>query len=208
MALLKEYRAFRRTQGDLPHTIELSKETLPSSLNANDVLIKIHAVSLNYRDVAMLDGKYPVEVKAGGIPASDCAATVVSVGDAVKDFKKGDYVSPIFNLTNLTGLEDDVMQALGGDVEGVLRDYAVCLAEVLVHLPKRLSHNEVCHILGRIEKRVDCVMTTLPGFDPHMRRRNSLDSPELAGIHGHNPERFSPRRVFATICNPELHSRR
>ncbi|KAK5173658.1 uncharacterized protein LTR77_002339 [Saxophila tyrrhenica] len=142
MPLPTEYRAYRRTHGDLPRTIELSKETLPTELAAHEVLIKILAVSLNYRDVAMLDGKYPVEVQDRGIPASDCAAEVVAVGSGVKDFRQGDYVTPIFNLTELTGLEDERMQALGGDVPGVLREYAVFGREVLVKLPKALSAEE------------------------------------------------------------------
>ncbi|CAK1362788.1 Zinc-type alcohol dehydrogenase-like protein [Cercospora beticola] len=142
MALPTTYRAFRRTEGDLPHTIKLSEETLPQNIGSHDVLIKIHAVSLNYRDVAMLNGKYPVEVEDRGMPASDCAAEVVAVGSEVTNFKKGDHVAPIFNLSVLTGHEDDAMRALGGDVPGVLREYAVFDDSVLVHLPPHLSWEE------------------------------------------------------------------
>lgn len=151
MALPTTYRAFRRTEGDLPHTIQLSEETLPQNIEPHDVLIKIHAVSLNYRDVAMLNGKYPVEVEVRGIPASDCAAEVVAVGSDVTNFKKGDHVAPIFNLSVLTGHEDDAMQALGGDVPGVLREYAVFDESVLVHLPPHLSWEEVSHDSWRFD---------------------------------------------------------
>ncbi|PPJ56256.1 hypothetical protein CBER1_06355 [Cercospora berteroae] len=142
MALPTTYRAFRRTEGDLPHTVKLSEEKLPQTIEPHDVLIKFHAVSLNYRDVAMLNGKYPVEVEDRGIPASDCAAEVVAVGSDVTNFKKGDHVAPIFNLSSLTGHEDDGGKALGGDVPGVLREYAVFDESVLVHLPSHLSWEE------------------------------------------------------------------
>jgi NADPH:quinone reductase-like Zn-dependent oxidoreductase len=143
MALPKECRVFRRTTGPLPNTITASTEPLPSSLSAHEVLIQIHAVSLNYRDAAMLQGAYPVPVQDQGIPASDCAASVVAVGSEVKDFREGDYVAPIFNLGNVTGVEDEGNAALGGDAAGVLREYAVYEEKVLVKLPKHLSWEEV-----------------------------------------------------------------
>ncbi|KAK4955520.1 hypothetical protein LTR10_006459 [Elasticomyces elasticus] len=127
MALPTKHRSFRRATGELPHAITPSHETLPDRIGPNDVLIKIHAVSLNYRDVAMLHGKYPVPVIDRGVPTSDCAAEVVSIGTAVRGFEKGDH-------------------ALGGDVDGVLREYAVFNEEVLVQLPKYLSWEEASTI--------------------------------------------------------------
>ncbi|KAK5675000.1 hypothetical protein LTS10_012412 [Elasticomyces elasticus] len=146
MVLPTEYRGFRRTTGELPHGITLSQETLPEHLGPNDVLIKIHAVSLNYRDVAMLNGKYPVPVIDRGVPTSDCAAEVVGIGSAVRGFEKGDHVAPIFDIKNLSGQDDASMKALGGDVDGVLREYAVFNEEVLVQLPKYLSWEEASTI--------------------------------------------------------------
>ncbi|SCO92394.1 related to zinc-binding oxidoreductase [Fusarium oxysporum] len=135
---------FRRTGGDLPRTIEQSSEALPvpDELDSHEVLIKIHAVSLNFRDVAMLHGRYPVEVEKQGIPCSDCAAEVIAVGSAVQDFTIGDRVAPIFDVSNITGHEDEPSRALGGDVPGVLREYAVFQEKVLVHLPKHLTWEE------------------------------------------------------------------
>jgi NADPH:quinone reductase-like Zn-dependent oxidoreductase len=143
MALPTSYTAFRRTTGDLPRTIEQAKESLPQDLGPNDVLIKIRAVSLNYRDVGMLIGNYPAQVEDQGIPCSDCAAEVVAVGSAVGDFRVGDRVSPIFDLSNLTGTESTPMKALGGDQPGVLREYAVFEDRFLVHLPEYLTWEEV-----------------------------------------------------------------
>jgi NADPH:quinone reductase-like Zn-dependent oxidoreductase len=142
MSIPQSYKAFRRTADG--STVEMIVESLPSSLQPTQVLIRIHAVSLNYRDVAMMNGKYPVEVIDRGIPASDCAAEVITVGSGVKDFQAGDHVTVIFDLNNLTGTEDE-RRVLGGDVDGVLRQYAVFDQSVLVHLPKHLSWEEVSY---------------------------------------------------------------
>jgi NADPH:quinone reductase-like Zn-dependent oxidoreductase len=143
MPLPETYRAFRRTTGDLPRTIELSTENIPRELGPDDVLIKIHAVSLNFRDVAMLNGRYPMEAEERGIPCSDAAAEVVAIGSAVKDFSTGDHVSIIFDLNNITGYEDKSHCSLGSDTAGVLREYAIYQDKHLVHLPKYLPWEEV-----------------------------------------------------------------
>ncbi|KAH6631466.1 hypothetical protein F5144DRAFT_592470 [Chaetomium tenue] len=142
MTIPETYKAFRRTTGDLPRTIAPSTEKLPRELGPHDVLLKIHAVSLNFRDVGMLNGRYPMEVMERGIPASDAAAEVAATGTAVKDFAIGDHVSVIFDLGHLTGDSDDPGKALGGDVEGVLAEYAIFEDKYIVKLPKYLSWEE------------------------------------------------------------------
>ncbi|KAH8648852.1 hypothetical protein BGZ61DRAFT_547664 [Ilyonectria robusta] len=136
------YAAFRRTAGGLPRTIEPSTEMLQVDLSSHEVLIKIHAVSLNFRDVGMLHGRYPVEVEDRGIPCSDCAAEVVKTGPAVEGISVGDHVSPICDLGNLTGNDDTSINALGGDTAGVLREYAVYEDRYLVKIPEYLSWEE------------------------------------------------------------------
>lgn len=150
MPLPETYRSFRRTTGDLPRTIELSTEHVPTELGPNDVLIKIHAVSLNFRDVAMLNGRYPVEVEEQGIPCSDAAAEVVAIGSAVKELSTGDHVSVIFDLNNLTGSDDESHCSLGGDTAGVLREYAIYQDKHLVQLPKYLPWEEVRDVSSRV----------------------------------------------------------
>ncbi|KAJ5636078.1 alcohol dehydrogenase [Penicillium longicatenatum] len=87
MSLPDTTRAFRRTSGPIPRSLELITEKLPSTLQPDEVLVRVHAVSLNYRDVAMLHGKYPDTSIKKGIPASDCAAEVISTGSKVIQFK-------------------------------------------------------------------------------------------------------------------------
>ncbi|EGU84221.1 hypothetical protein FOPG_16207 [Fusarium oxysporum f. sp. conglutinans race 2 54008] len=146
MSLPETYRAFRRTTGDIPRTVELSIENVPRELGPNDVLIKIHAVSLNFRDVAMLNGLYPMGMEERGIPCSDAAAEVVAIGAAVKDFSTGDHVSVISDLNNIAGCEDEPLYGLGGDTAGVLREYAVYQDKHLVKLPQYLPWEEAATI--------------------------------------------------------------
>jgi NADPH:quinone reductase-like Zn-dependent oxidoreductase len=141
MSIPQSYKAFRRSLGPFPKTLELVTEQIPS-LNAHEVLIRIHAVTLNYRDVAKLDGTYPVGVIERGVPSSDCAAEVVAIGPEVDNFKIGDRVTPIFDLNNLNGTEETT-NALGGDTDGVLRQFAVFHQNVLLHFPEHLSWEEV-----------------------------------------------------------------
>ncbi|KFY91634.1 hypothetical protein V500_04564 [Pseudogymnoascus sp. VKM F-4518 (FW-2643)] len=77
-SIVQWQKAFWRSTGDTPTRLDLVTEAAPS-LKPNDVLIRIHAVSLNYRDVAMRHGIYPPPVIDANIPASDYAAKFVAV---------------------------------------------------------------------------------------------------------------------------------
>jgi NADPH:quinone reductase-like Zn-dependent oxidoreductase len=146
MSIPETYKAFRRTTGDIPRTISPTTEKLPRQLGPHDVLLKIHAVSLNFRDVAMINGRYPAEVIDRGIPCSDAAAEVAAIGNAVKDFAISDHVSVIFNLGRLTDNDDSPSQGLGGDIDGVLREYAIFEDKYIVKIPKHLSWEEAATI--------------------------------------------------------------
>ncbi|PLB53286.1 alcohol dehydrogenase [Aspergillus steynii IBT 23096] len=142
MSVPESYRAFRRGMGENTGTILPSVERIPP-LHSNEVLIRIHAVSLNYRDIGMLHGQYPVPVKDHGIPASDCAGEVIALGSEVSKVSLGDRVSPIFDLKYIDGVDPENQVAqLGGNVDGVLRQYAVFDESVLVRVPNHLSWAE------------------------------------------------------------------
>ncbi|KAJ3549422.1 hypothetical protein NM208_g527 [Fusarium decemcellulare] len=142
MSWPKTYSAFKRSGGALPQTLQASEESLPTELGAHDVLVKIHAVSLNFRDAGILHGRYPIPVQDGGIPCSDCAAEVIGKGSSVQGFEIGDRVAAIPDYGNLTGRDTTPMTGPGTDQAGVLRTYAVFEDNLLVHLPKHLSWEE------------------------------------------------------------------
>ncbi|KZL79301.1 alcohol dehydrogenase zinc-binding domain-containing protein [Colletotrichum incanum] len=142
MALPKTYTALRRSAEPAPYTLVPTTESLSLDLSNHDVLVKIHAVSLNFRDIMQQRGLDPHGVLTQGIPASDAAGEVVAIGSDVKDFKVGDRVSPSFFNNRFTDDDVEPPNGLGGAVPGVLTEYSVFEERALVHLPAHLSWEE------------------------------------------------------------------
>ncbi|KAB5566849.1 hypothetical protein GE09DRAFT_1284563 [Coniochaeta sp. 2T2.1] len=82
--------------------LQLQDAPIPK-LGDNDVLIKIHAASLNYRDLAIARGEYPRAISLPVVPASDGSGTVLAVGPRVTHWKKGDRVITLFNQAHQHG---------------------------------------------------------------------------------------------------------
>lgn len=108
------------------------------------VLVKLKAASLNYRDLLIITGRYPGMKSQGLIPVSDGAGVVAEVGAGVTRFASGDRVTGCFFETWLSGpmLPAHYDHALGGSVPGVLTEYRVFPAEALVATPAHLSDEE------------------------------------------------------------------
>ncbi|KAF7967419.1 hypothetical protein HWV62_34397 [Athelia sp. TMB] len=111
---------------------------------ATEVLLKIHAVSLNYRDFAMAAGLYVAGVKENVVPGSDCAGEIVALGSEVQGWTLGDRVCVNFSPSFLHGRPNDEMKrtALGGPSDGVLVEYRAFPADALVRVPEYLSYEE------------------------------------------------------------------
>ncbi len=109
-------------------------------------LVRIRAVSLNYRDLLIAKGGYLQPAVRAVIPMSDGAGEVVAVGAGVTRVKPGDRVAPTFFQTWTDGhvprekLGDVALGA--GNTDGVLAEYVALDAEGLVHLPEHLSFEE------------------------------------------------------------------
>jgi NADPH:quinone reductase-like Zn-dependent oxidoreductase len=113
-------------------------------LTTNQVLIKVHAVSLNYRDLLVAEGVYGSGQKYPLIPASDGAGEVVTVGAGVKRVKVGDRVAGIFFQDWIYGplTRDKMKSDLGGGIDGMLAEYVVLHEDGLVIIPEHLSYVE------------------------------------------------------------------
>jgi len=132
---------YRIRRGEGVASLRLDKaEDLP--LRPDEVRIRMHAVSLNYRDLLVAKG----QMGAGDvrIPASDGAGEVIEVGSAVTRFSQGDRVIPIFFPEWLDGAPDDaaLSESLGGNVDGVLAERFVAKESALVHAPQSLTWAE------------------------------------------------------------------
>lgn len=107
------------------------------------VLVKIRATSLNYRDTVVIQGAYPGQ-NLPLIPLSDGAGDVVAVGEEVTRVKVGDRVAGCFFQDWSAGklTKQKIKSALGGAIDGMLAEYVVLHQEGLVVLPDHLSYEE------------------------------------------------------------------
>lgn len=109
-----------------------------------EVLVRIRANSLNFRDNIMLRGGYPRNQQNPVVPLSDMAGEVTAIGDKVARFKTGDRVAANF-MRDWTGgaLSERVLwSSYGGGIDGFLSEYAVVPESALVHIPEHLSFEE------------------------------------------------------------------
>ncbi|KAF2655570.1 NAD(P)-binding protein [Lophiostoma macrostomum CBS 122681] len=122
-------------------TLKWDEKAPIPQIGDKDVLVKIHAVSLNYRDLIIPKGKYPFPFKNDVVPGSDGAGTVEAVGSRVTRFKPGDKVVTLFNQGHIAGniQPADVGTGLGGALDGTLREYGTFDEQGLVHAPSNLD---------------------------------------------------------------------
>lgn len=112
--------------------------------NAGQVLVQMHAASLNYRDLLVTKGLYGAKQFKPIIPLSDGVGEVVAVGEGVKRVQVGDRVAGIFMQKFLSGelTQDLSNSALGGAIDGVLASYVVFDEQGVVKVPEHLSNEE------------------------------------------------------------------
>jgi NADPH:quinone reductase-like Zn-dependent oxidoreductase len=124
-------------------SLEFAERPVPQP-GPGEVLVRVHAISINYRDLLMVKGLYNPKLKLPRIPCSDGAGEVAAVGDGVTRWKTGDRVAGIFMQNWLDGplTPAKAKGALGGDIDGMLAEYVVLRDTGLVKLPEHLSYAE------------------------------------------------------------------
>lgn len=120
------------------------KDAPVPKVGEREVLVKLHAASLNYRDLVIPKNKYPFPLSLPVVAASDGAGEVIEVGPKVTEFKKGDHVATLFNQGHQYGdIEPPATKTgLGGVIDGTLREYGVFSEMGLVKAPKNLNSLE------------------------------------------------------------------
>jgi NADPH:quinone reductase-like Zn-dependent oxidoreductase len=109
----------------------------------HEIVVRVRAASLNYRDQMILAGHYfNGPVRQDVIPLSDGAGEVVAVGAGVTRFKPGDRVAGTFFQAWTDGLPTTLLPTLGGPLDGMLTDHAKLSEEGAVAIPKGLSFEE------------------------------------------------------------------
>ncbi|EJD37483.1 NAD(P)-binding protein [Auricularia subglabra TFB-10046 SS5] len=138
------------------------QESQIGPLGATDVLVKVHAVSIQHRDIMVAKGQYPLpqvcchtalgtnlmmvpcSVKPSTVLGSDAAGEVICVGSEVTNWRVGDRVAANFHVAHIHGALSRTVPggALGAEIDGVLSTYKMFPAEALVAIPAHLSFDE------------------------------------------------------------------
>jgi NADPH:quinone reductase-like Zn-dependent oxidoreductase len=136
-------RAYRLVEFAGPDAFR-REELISPTPGPGQVLIRIRAVSLNYRDLLISKGLYNPKLRLPLIPCSDGAGEVQVTGAGVTRFKPGDRVTANFMPAWIGGQLDETKSrsALGGDVDGVLAEEVVLPEDGLVTIPDHLSFEE------------------------------------------------------------------
>ena len=108
------------------------------------VLVRVQATSLNYRDLMVASGRYVPGVPVPLIPLSDGAGEIAAVGAGVTRWKVGDRVAGTFFQNWQTGpiRKETFETALGGSLNGMLAEYVALSADGVIAVPPHLSSAE------------------------------------------------------------------
>ncbi len=124
--------------------LELSQTPTPVP-QQGELLVKVSAVSLNFRDKAIVDGFYePEMIPKPLIPVSDAAGVVVEVGAGVSRFKIGDRVTSHLYSRWIDGppKNTEPLYCFGAPLPGGLAEYMIIHEESAVRAPDVLTDVE------------------------------------------------------------------
>lgn len=125
-------------------TLTLVERPVPRP-GPGQVLVRMHAASLNYRDLLVATGRYGRgDLHYPLVPLSDGAGEVVDVGPGVTRLQPKDRVASSFFQKWVDGPFDGAKagSALGGAIDGVLSEYVVLEEGGAVKFPPFLSYEE------------------------------------------------------------------
>lgn len=123
------------------HRINRSTPEIPPGY----VLVRVRAVSLNYRDLLMINGLYNPKLPRPRVPGSDAAGEVIAVGPDVTRIRVGHRVTGTFFQRWYNGpiTEEATKSALGGpDLDGVFAQEIVLHQDGLIETPDFLSDEQ------------------------------------------------------------------
>jgi len=110
---------------------------------AGEVLVRIRANSLNFRELSILRGQYPLPVKPDVVAVSDGAGEVVATGTGVDRVRLGDRVVGVVFPRWIYGPFDlEHADQLGGSLDGMLTEFAVLSQDAVLRFPDHLTFEE------------------------------------------------------------------
>jgi NADPH:quinone reductase-like Zn-dependent oxidoreductase len=124
--------------------VHLVEEPIPARGSA-DLLVRVHAVSLNYKDAAIIDNQLPWLGRKGGIAGTEFSGEVVEAGADVVGLQVGDRIVSLINFEEITGRETTT-KSMGQTADGSLAEYLVVPAKSVVKIPTHLTWHEASMI--------------------------------------------------------------
>ena len=108
------------------------------------ILIRVRASALNFRELVTIEGQYGPNVKAPFIPCPDGAGDVMEVGEGVSTLSPGDRVATMFFQTWQDGPATGAKQAgaLGGPLDGTMTEMMVLAENGVVKIPDYMTYQE------------------------------------------------------------------
>jgi NADPH:quinone reductase-like Zn-dependent oxidoreductase len=112
------------------------------------VVLKMRAFSLNYRDLMVVKGLYNPKLRFPLVPLSDGVGEVTAVGAGVTRVRIGERVCPLFMQKWLAGdvTEAAAKSALGAGPDGVLAEYSAFHEDGVIAVPPDLSDEEAASL--------------------------------------------------------------
>ncbi len=126
-----------------PSALKQTEQPIPTPA-PGQVVVRVYAASLNYRDLMVATGRYGAGLPLPLVPLSDGAGEITAVGDGVSRWKTGDRVAGTFFQNWQSGpiRREAFETALGGSVNGMLAEYVALSADGVIALPPQLSFAE------------------------------------------------------------------
>ncbi len=136
-------KTWHLTQQIGPEGLHLAETSTPSP-GPNEVLIRIRAHALNFRDLMIVSGQYGPPPTLPLVPLSDGAGEIMAVGDRVTQWKCGDRVAGTFFQGWQSGpCHSEVFGwAMGGALPGMLAEYVTLSENGVVGIPAHMSYEE------------------------------------------------------------------
>jgi NADPH:quinone reductase-like Zn-dependent oxidoreductase len=108
-----------------------------------EVLIRVRGNSLNFRELSILQGTYPLPVKPDVVMGADGAGEIVALGPDVSRVRIGDRIAAAMFPRWIDGpIEWEYAPQIGGSLDGMLTELVVLNEEAVVRIPDHLSFEE------------------------------------------------------------------
>jgi NADPH:quinone reductase-like Zn-dependent oxidoreductase len=136
-------KAYQYRMGEPISALQIVDVPMPS-VGPGQVLVKMRAAALNFRDILVVTGQFPRAQKDVIIPLCDGAGDVVEVGSGVTSVKVGDRVTPLYNQRWMAGdmQDEDTAWSIGGCLDGTAAEYRVFAEMGVLKFPDHLTYEE------------------------------------------------------------------